>query len=331
MICALDYINTDNSSVQLFGLIGYCDGYRLTIKYLQTQLYYLSGVVSAGTIGTIEGQECIIIDANILLKVHNNNIGQYFGGLLCSIISEQWEIDNITVSNSHISSQISSGLITSLMTQGSFNKILINSSTAFSNSTSIYSISGALAGDSFGDASKEIVINQICLYNVSIVTLCNIGIYSLSGGLVGDTHETPTKIFNVNIEFSRISANGSVNDTVSSAGLVAIMYNIITIIQNVIINRTNISSFSNTTNVFCSGFLSGLQTKVDIIQSKIYSINLSANGTSTKVGTIMSSNSIDDQFIFIATGLISEGINTVNGINVNNCHNIKSIQDQNGC
>ncbi|CAL6010836.1 Hypothetical_protein [Hexamita inflata] len=315
----------------MYGLIGHCSGQTLKIQSISSEFYYISGDLDQiGTFGYIEGQKLVTSNADIILQTQMNNAGYSAGVLFAVIISYSWQVSNITVNNSLISSQISSGLITSYMNQGNINQIFIYSSSAFSNSTSSYSLSGALSGDSTTGQSGDNIINQIYVFNVSITTQSQ-GIWAISGGLIGDTHDANTYIQNVQIVLSTMTANGPISSSVQSAGLIATLYNsaqynATTNIQNTVINSSNISSSTTTKHAFSGGFLSAVSTQVIITNSKIYSVKLFANGVTFNIGTIFS-NAVS----FTATQLRSEGINMVNGAIVANCGNIQNLGAQNGC
>ncbi|CAL6089206.1 Hypothetical_protein [Hexamita inflata] len=324
-VCALDYLST-SSNIYMYGLIGLFSGQTLQIYSVSTEFYYISGDLDLiGTFGYIQGLKLVIYNADIIMQMQMNNTGYQAGVLFAVIMSQSWQVGNITVKNSLVSSYLCSGLITSYMNQGSFNQIYIYSSSAISNSTSLYSLSGALSGDSTGGLSRDTIINQIYVFNVSIATYSQ-GIWSISGGLVGDTHEANTYIQNVQIVYSTITSNGPITSSVQSAGLIATLYNAITNIQNTIINSSNISSSTTTKHAFSGGLLAAVTTQITIANSKIISVNLSASGVTYDIGTIFS-----NLVSFTATQLRSEGVNTVNGAIVTNCGNIQNFGAQNGC
>ncbi|CAL6039163.1 Hypothetical_protein [Hexamita inflata] len=323
-VCSLEYV-TSSSIFCTFGLVGQYHG-SLNINCMLSNIQITSGDFDqTGTIVYVDGQQCTIKSVQVCIQMPNNT-GNQAGVLACSLMSWTQLITNVTIKDSHITSKILSGFITSYMTQCSFKQINIQSSTAISNSTSQYSLSGALSGDTVVGAAFEINMNQIYLYNITIITQST-GMWAISGGLIGDSHNTLTNMQKIKIDFSQICSNGPVSGSVQSTGLIVTIYNTDSYISDVYVMNTNISSSSSTKASYCAGFIAASDTKVQIFNSKVRSIQINISSPANNVGILLT-NPVP---IFTANNVSSEGINTINGNTILNCGNITNIAAQNGC
>ncbi|CAL6071821.1 Hypothetical_protein [Hexamita inflata] len=327
-LCFMEHL-TSNSYFIYFGLVGLHNG-TLSICNIQLQFMIIQGNFAYfGTLGYINGSQCIIYNVQLSLQVPINNSGLQIGVLGAVMLAENWSVTNITINNSHIYSQQMTGLVISYINSGIFSQINIYSSTANSSGSYRWAISGGLYGDSRikkdQNTSYNTTINQCYFQNNSIFTN-NTDHQATSGGLIGDSQDNQISIQNVLLIFYNVSSYGSAVYTESS-GLIAFLYNSIININNVQISYINL--LTNNLNIaFASGFIAQSNNcATNINNSKLSNTQISISGTPVVVGIIFS---LAPQ-VLIATNFSTEGTNSINGASVNNCGNIQSFDEQNGC
>ncbi|CAL5998709.1 Hypothetical_protein [Hexamita inflata] len=282
-----------------------------------------------GTLGYINGSQCIIYNAFISLQVPINNTGTYVGVVSSVILAENWSVTNITINNSYIYSKLLTGLVVSYINSGIFSQIYINSSIANSSGSYKWALSGGLYGDSKGfnyqNTSYNTTINQCYFQNNSIFTN-NTDYQATSGGLIGDSQDNQISILNVLLKFYNLSSYGSAVYTESS-GLIAFIQDSIININNVQISHINLIT-TNVNTAFASGFIAQSSNyTANVNNSKVSNTQIHISGTPLRVGIIFSLA----PSVLTATGLSSEGTNSINDATVNNCGNIQSFDEQNGC
>ncbi|CAL5971501.1 Hypothetical_protein [Hexamita inflata] len=325
-VCFMEYL-TSNSYFTYLGLIGYHNG-SLSICNIQQNFMIQSGnFTNLGTFGGCIGSECIIYNAYISLQVPINNSGINVGVLIAVMFAEKWSVTNITINNSHIYSKQLSGLVISYINYGIFSQIYIYSSTANSSVTQNWAISGGLYGDSKSySAPLQITKIHQCYFENNSLFTNNSDIQATSGGLIGDSHNNQISINNIILKFYNLTSYGSAKYSESS-GLIAFLYNATVEINNAQI--FHICLFSQNVNLaFASGFIAQSNNyTLSINNSKVSNIQINISGTPIRVGILF----CDAPSVLTATGLSSEGTNSINGATVNNCGNIQTFNAQNGC
>ncbi|CAL6049860.1 Hypothetical_protein [Hexamita inflata] len=311
-------------------MVGYHNG-SISISNMKLQFMILQGNFTyLGILGVTEGYECFIYNVQTSLQLPTNNSGTHVGVLSSYMLAENWSVINITISNSYIYSQLLTGLLMGYINSGTFSQIYVYSSTANSSGSYNWALSGVLYGDSKGysvqNTQQKTTVHQ-CYFENNTIFTNNSVIQATSGGLIGDSQDNNIRIQNVKLILNNISSYGSAIQA-DSSGLIAFLYDAIIDIINVYISQINL--YSNNVNVaFAGGFIAqtSLNYKVQITDSKISNIQINIYGTQFRVGIIFSLT----PSVLTATGLRSEGTNSINGAAVNNCGNIQTFNEQNGC
>ncbi|CAL6003636.1 Hypothetical_protein [Hexamita inflata] len=258
------------------------------------------------------------------MQILTNQTGPTMGAFLGQLQAMS-KISNITISNSRIASSTRAGLISAYVvtSQITVNNVYISSSQMFSLSI----VDSALSGSIFADLYGQININTCIIIDISIYSQADTS-WAISGGALGDTHTSPLIMNQIIVNQSIIQAFGSQVKSVSAGGLLGYVYSASVQIRNTNVNIVDISGFSNSTLVACSGLISAISnTILSIIETKINSINILAQGTYTQTGILLSNNGASSFTVNIVS---TEGINKINLIIVTNCA-IVINQSQSGC
>ncbi|CAL5998687.1 Hypothetical_protein [Hexamita inflata] len=326
-ICFTEHL-TSNTYFTYFGLFGYHNG-TISICNIQQNFIILQGNFTCfGTLGVVEGQNCVIYNVQTTIQIPSNNSGTYVGILSSFMLAENWSVTNITISNSHIYSQLLTGLI-SYINSGAFSEIYIYNSTANSSGQYNWALSGGLYADSKGYSAQNTLqnttVNQCYFENNSLFTNNSV-IQASSGGLIGDSQDNQIRICNVLLKLCHLSSYGSATQTQSS-GLIAFLYDTVIEINNVQVSHIILDS-ENLNIAFEGGFIGQSRNyTININNSKVSNILITISGTPFRVGILFS----ETPSVLTATGLSSDGANIINGAAVNNCGNIQSVIEQNGC
>ncbi|CAL6003640.1 Hypothetical_protein [Hexamita inflata] len=186
-------------------------------------------------------------------------------------------------------------------------------------------VDSALSGSIFVDLYGQININTWISQYILIYSQADTSQgYSWSIS----THTSPLIMNQIIVNQSIIQAFGSQVKSVSAGGLLGYVYSASVQIRNTNVNIVDISGFSNSTLVACSGLISAISnTILSIIETKINSINILAQGTYTQTGILLSNNGASSFTVNIVS---TEGINKINLIIVTNCA-IVINQSQSGC
>ncbi|CAL6035784.1 Hypothetical_protein [Hexamita inflata] len=329
----------------MFGLVGFSCGVlhidSLTAIYTLYNSTYFNYV---GVLGFINGTSSDFTNVVIQLCIDQQQVSQYVGALAGVLLASIQNIKSLTIAHSCITSTYNAGFVASISSNININMVNIyNSSINCSYnilSSSVWAVSGSIMGQVqnqyFQDNSQILVsIVQCIIQTISIYTY-HIVTWSLASGLIGDSHTTPLSIQQTTINQSDIQACGPVTNVVTASGLVSYMYRQNQInFSNIKVCNSNLRAFSNTSgSQSCSGLFSQVVYNNDISFLTVYltnsivtNISLFVTGPNTISGIILSNNRVVQ---LTANQVSTEGINTINGIAIQNCANIVN-QSQSGC
>ncbi|CAL5982403.1 Hypothetical_protein [Hexamita inflata] len=151
-------------------------------------------------------------------------------------------------------------------------------------------------------------------------------IWSLSGGIVGDVFLTKMTLRFAKVSEINVVAFGSAG-FVSSGGIFSWLFENNVDISESFIQYSNISSLS-AKQAYCGGLLGYIVKQPAIISnSYVKSIALKLTGIQSS-GLIQGYGGAT---LFTVSGVYTEGINSINGIVINNCANVITQSSQNGC
>ncbi|CAL6047683.1 Hypothetical_protein [Hexamita inflata] len=329
-VCAYIQLTSHNSATfYLFGVIGYGNGViemsNAAIIYNQT-----NGTQNiAGVAGCINGTSAHFINVDLRFQISINNSGNYMGALTCMLTSDIWQVVNMSVFNSSVSAKVLTGLIASYASAGFLLNLNIQSSALNSSGVyqNTYALSGSIIGDSTGKSANIFTVIQCVVSNISVFAFSS-GQWTISGGLMGNTHDSDVLIQQTILTVSNISTLSSASDSVSSGGIIAWAQQAKIVLNSVQVENVKLQAENTNFGAYCGGFLAGIgNLTVQIKDSSISSLKVFVSWPKIFWGMALSNRDAD---VYDVVNVRSEGINTLNGVIVDNCANIVNQEDK-GC
>ncbi|CAL6056257.1 Hypothetical_protein [Hexamita inflata] len=333
----------------MFGLVGLSCG-TIHIDTLSTiyTLYNSTQYNYVGVFGYISGPSSDFTNTNIQIHITQQQVSQYVGALSGVLLALIQNILDLTIYNSCITSSYSAGLVTALSSNINVNQIYIHDSSINCSqnilNTSDWAVSGSIIGKLLDQNYQESKYNHVklqqCIIQSVKIQVFHNKFWSLAGGLIGDSHITPLSIQQTIVNSSDIQASGPVSNVVTASGLVSYMYmQSMYQLSNIMMSNTNLKASSNTSeSQSCSGLFSHVVHINDVLtftssvtvylnNTIITNISISVIGASNLSGIILCNNK---NLQFIANQVSTEGINTINGVTIQNCASVVN-QSQSGC
>ncbi|CAL6046465.1 Hypothetical_protein [Hexamita inflata] len=184
----------------------------------------------------------------------------------------------------------------------------------------------AFIGGLIGDTENSLVVQQCIVQNISLFSN-NTYAWSISAGLIGDTHDHLTMVQQTIVQSSNVQSYGAVQQFVSSAGLIACAYRSITT-QDVQVSNMNILASSSTYLSSCAGLVSKICNQtITTTNTKITSIQIYCQGIPFEVGIVFTYGT---QTIYNIDNTQTHGTNSINDTPITNCVSVATYS-QSGC
>ncbi|CAL6033004.1 Hypothetical_protein [Hexamita inflata] len=196
---------------------------------------------------------CITVYAQIIY-----NHGLYVGAISGIIYSNVWHAQNVSVDQSHISGNLKFGLLSASSTAEQVVQCSFTSSYIIADKFNL-TFQGGIIGDT---ANLLLLSIQMCVVSNLSLFSNNSDQWSISAGLIGDTHATPIQIQQMIVKLLDIQSYGAIVQYVSSASLIACVYDISTSIADVQIINISLIASTSTNTAFCSGIISSITNQV---------------------------------------------------------------------
>ncbi|CAL6053946.1 Hypothetical_protein [Hexamita inflata] len=313
-------ISNNQSYFYMFGIIGYANG-EYNIQHISVYYQLKKGTYDdVGIIGFINGTKAQFNNIYISIQI-SKNYGNICGTLASMLQTDIQSIYNITIDQSCISASILVGLIAAMLCNCSLYFVTIQQSQVNGTGYNVNSYSAGI----FSATQGHISVLKCYIDNIVVIAYSNFT-WSLSGGIFGDIYNTTTEIQQIRLQNTTISASGNVYSQVCSSGLTAYQFNSKQEVFDVQVIQSNVSVNTATAEAYCGGFAAYLlgQT-ITISNSLIRNIYIQITGYKVFQGIVLG---IMGVVSFSANQVMTEGINSINGVIVANCAN---IINQNGC
>ncbi|CAL5995108.1 Hypothetical_protein [Hexamita inflata] len=286
-----------------------------------TQHQISQGIFSnVGFVGFVNGTSTSLNNIFVKIQIQANH-GLYIGAITGGIYSNLWQAQNITVNESVITGNGLLGLFSPSTQTGTIIQSSFYSSDILADNQD-FTFQGGL----IGDTQNSLIVQQCVVSDLSIFSNNTYG-WSISAGIIGDTHEYSTLIKQTIVKTSRVQSYGAVQHFVSSAGVIACVYNSITTIQDLQVSNLNLTS-SSSINSLCAGLVSKIVNQTIITtNSQISSIQIFGYGMPLDVGIVFCYNS---QTIYNISNTQTYGANSINNVPITNCANVITYS-QSGC
>ncbi|CAL6057184.1 Hypothetical_protein [Hexamita inflata] len=308
----------------MFGLIGWFNG-NLQISVLSSQYQLNDGIfINVGTFGLINGTSSSYNNIIVQTQIQNNS-GLCVGALAGVIYSNLWKAQNISVDLSYITGNRLLGLLASSTTTGSVFECHFASSFIYANQQD-QTFQGGIIGSIQSNEQIQLVIILCQVTNLSLLSNNNFT-WSISGGLVGDTHANPAQITQTTVKDLDIQSYGEVRDYVSSASLIACVYDSVTSITDVYIKNISVIASSSTKTAYSAGIISSVRNqKINVTNTQIVSIQIVVQGNIMYSGILFGNSGGSANSIFNISLTKTSGVNTINGTSIANCADVITYQ-----